>query len=77
MLFDSHPGPNFTFIIEISSQLFGDKMVLDTGQQLIILIKPLFDFICSDCVAQSNTAGTARGDNQAFSLFTALGGCSF
>lgn len=48
MLFDSHPGPNYTFIIENSSQLFSDKMFLATGQQLIAVIKPSFDFICSD-----------------------------
>lgn len=48
MLFNSHPGPNYTFIIENSSQLFSDKMFLATGQQLIAVIKPPFDFICSD-----------------------------
>lgn len=43
LLFDSRPGPNYAFIIEI-----GDKMFLATGQQLIAVIKPPFDFICSD-----------------------------
>lgn len=50
LLFDSHPGPNYAFIIENSSQLFSDKMFLATGQQLIAVIKPPFDFICSDSV---------------------------
>lgn len=50
LLFDSHSGPNYAFIIENSSQLFSDKMFLATGQQLIAVIKPPFDFICSDSV---------------------------
>lgn len=50
LLFDSHPGPNYAFITENSSQLFSDKMFLATGQQLIAVIKPPFDFICSDSI---------------------------
>lgn len=52
LLLDSHPGPNYAFIIENSSQLFSDKMFLATGQQLIVVIKPPFDFICSDSMEQ-------------------------
>lgn len=48
LVFDSHPGPNYAFIMENSSQLFSDKMFLARGQQLIAVIKPPFDFICSD-----------------------------
>lgn len=64
VLFDSHPGPNYAFIIENSSQLFGDRMFLATGQQLIAVIKPPFDFICSDSVEHDRH--TAQTDMQAF-----------
>lgn len=70
LLFDSHPGPNYEFIIENSSQLFSDKMFLAAGQQLIAVIKPPFDFICSDSMEhdrhgsdrQSGLSVDAAGD---------------
>lgn len=48
LLFDSHPGPNYTFIIENSFQLFRDKMFVAKGQQLIAVINPLFDSMRSN-----------------------------
>lgn len=45
---DSHCGPNYTFIVEHFSQLLSDKTLVAKGQQLIAVIKPPFDFICSD-----------------------------
>lgn len=59
---DSHCGPNYTFIVEISSQLLSDKTFLAKGQQLIAVIKPPFDFICSDGTKHDRRASDRQSD---------------
>lgn len=59
---DSHCGPNYTFIVEISSPLLSDKTFLAKGQQLIAVIKPPFDFICSDGTKHDRRASDRQSD---------------
>lgn len=57
---DSHCGPNYTFIVEHFSQLLRDKTLVAKGQQHIAVIKPPFDFICSDGTKHDRRASDRR-----------------